>query len=39
MPDKTKLGGKGDPSGIVPEIKIWPCKQIVYAQIPAGRTY
>ena len=27
-----KLGGKGDPLGIAQEIKIWPCKQVVYTQ-------
>ena len=30
--NKTWLGGKGDPLGIVQEVKIWPFKQMVYAQ-------
>ena len=26
------MGGQGDPLRIVQEIKVWPCKQMVYAQ-------
>ena len=30
--DKTRLGGKGDPQGIVQKIEIWPWYQMVYTQ-------
>ena len=30
--DKAWLSGEDDPLGIVQEIKIWPCWQMVYAQ-------
>ena len=29
--DLTRLGGKGDPLGIVQKIQIWPLYQMVYA--------
>ena len=28
----TQLGCQGDPLGIVQEIKIWSCEQMVYSQ-------
>ena len=31
--DKAQLGGKGVPLRTITEIKIWPCYQMVYAQI------
>ena len=30
--NNTRLGGQGDPLGIVQEIWIWPYEQTVYAQ-------
>ena len=29
---RDDMSGKGDPLGIVPAIKLWPDRQIVYAQ-------
>ena len=26
------MGGEGDPLGILQEIELWPCEQVVYAQ-------
>ena len=26
------MDGQGDPLGIVQEIEIWPCEQMIYAQ-------
>ena len=36
--DYTRLGGKGDPSGIVQEIEIWTYEHMVYAQPRMGFT-
>ena len=30
--NKTWLGGEGDPLGIVQDILVWTCEQMVYAQ-------
>ena len=36
VPDSAWLGGKGDPLGIVQDIKIWTYCQLVYALTRIG---